>query len=493
MRSLLPTLLVVLAFTTLACRDKTTTRRVIENYEVVPGKPAVDSKTPAVLIDDAGYTNNFAVNVPRQCDLYKQSSVRKVDILWVVDSSGSMAPKQQRLAQNFTKFIQQLVAATPPIDFHIGVATTDTDDPLRRGELLTWTIAGAQPPTQNFIACVPQLTGGVACNTDAPGADAGTTSAVTAFNQLISNVGIVGSAQERGLYASYLVLSNPLNLSGATEKFVRQDAALYVVFVSDEDDSSCNPLTRQPVCTADPGCRCASDNALNGAGDYGSTAYFTRYLETYKGYGNGDLVTAAAIVGTTGDLDASVPAQFLDTSPHIGCCVATSGQPCPTTGTNAALPDSGMEVAYFGSRYVTVANDTGGVSVDICQQDFSGALSALGYAASGLRTEYRLSRGPDVIPMGGVAQQFDVYETKVDAPNCMVDGNCPMGLQCRNQRCATHLPVDLAPTANGAEYLKCQGTVPRNVVRFDGTAVPDSLATVEICYDVKPDFQSTCP
>src|SRR5262249_28674340 len=159
--------------------------------------------------------------------------------------------KQQRLAQNFTKFIQQLVAATPPIDFHIAVATTDTDDPNRRGELLTWTLAGASPPTQNFIACVPQLTGGVACNTDAPGPDAGTGSAVTAFNQLITNVGITGSAQERGLYAAYLVLGNPLNVSGATEKFVRQDAALYVVFVSDEDDSSCNPLTRQPVCTAD--------------------------------------------------------------------------------------------------------------------------------------------------------------------------------------------------------------------------------------------------
>jgi hypothetical protein len=230
-----------------------------------------------------------------------------------------------------------------------------------------------------------------------------------------------------------------------------------------------------------------------GAGNYGSTSYFTRFFETYKGYGNGDLVTTAAIVSVNGDPDASVPAQFLDSSPHIGCCVKNGGGACPVGGTNAALPDSGMEVAYYGSRYVQVASDTGGVSVDFCQQDFSGALSALGYAASGLRTEYRLSRGPDVIPMGMVAQSFDVYETKIDSPNCMVDGNCPMGQVCRSQRCATHLDVDLSVTPNGAEYVKCDGTVPRNVVRFNGSAVPDSLATVEICYDVKPDFQPTCP
>ncbi len=75
---------------------------------------------------------HLSVNVPRQCDTYTQLSVRKVDILWVVDSSGSMEPKQQRLAANFQGFINQLVAANPPIDFHIAVTTTDTDDSARR-------------------------------------------------------------------------------------------------------------------------------------------------------------------------------------------------------------------------------------------------------------------------------------------------------------------------------------------------------------------------
>jgi hypothetical protein len=439
-----------------ACDDRTRTRRVIEPYTIVPGTPGVDDKTPAVLFDDAGYTDNFAINVPRQCDLYRQLSVRKVDILWVVDSSGSMAPKQARLASNFNNFVDQLVNANPPIDFHIAVISTDTDDTLTRGELRAWTLNGF---TGNYIACAPVMTGGVLCNTQATAGDAGAASAVIAFDQL-GRVGTNGSAQERGLYAAYLALTNPVNISGATEKFVRPDAALYVVFVSDEDDSSCQPLTRQPVCTADPGCRCANDTSLMGAGNWGSTSYFTRFFETYTGYGT---------------------------------------QPCTKVGPdggialNAGVADSGVEVAYYGGRYLQVANDTGGVGVDICQSNFSSALSALGYQASGLRKEFRLSRGPDIRNMGGVAQGFDLYESAPNAPSCRVDGNCPSGQTCRAQRCATKLPVNLAPTANAAQYVKCDGLVSRNVVRFDGNAVPDSLATIEICYDVKPDFQSTCP
>jgi hypothetical protein len=475
----------------LGCDDRTRTRRVIEPYTVVPGTPGVDSKAPAVLFDDGGSNDHFAINVPRQCDVFRQVSVRKVDILWVIDSSGSMAPKQDRLAANIKTFVDQLVNANPPIDFHIAVITTDTDDPLTRGELRTWTLSGF---TGNYISCQPLLTGGVQCNTQVNGSDAGTASAVAAFDQL-GRVGINGSAQERGLYAAYLALTNPVNISGATEKFVRPDAALYVVFVSDEDDSSCQPLTRQPVCTADPGCRCANDTSLSGAGNWGSTQYFTRFFETYKGYNNGDLVTTAAIVAVNDDPDAGVPSQFLDSAPHIGCCRTDAGDPCPgKTGLNAALPGSGVEVAYYGGRYLQVANDTGGVGVDICQSDFSSALSALGYAASGLRKDFRLSRGPDVhLDDGGVAGDFEVYESGASAPTCMVDGNCPMGQSCRSQRCAKKLDVHTVPSVNGAQYLKCDGTVSRNVIRFDGTAVPEGLSTVEICYDVKPDFTPTCP
>jgi hypothetical protein len=41
--------------------------------------------------------------------------------------------------------------------------------------------------------------------------------------------------------------------------------------------------------------------------------------------------------------------------------------------------------------------------------------------------------------------------------------------------------------------VKCEGTGLRNIVRFEGTAVPEPLSTVEVCYDVLPTFQNSCP
>ncbi|MBI3183837.1 MAG: hypothetical protein HYZ28_16995 [Myxococcales bacterium] len=461
------------------------TRKVLEPYAVVPGTPQVDTGAPKVLTDPTRETSSFSINVPRQCDLYQQLSVRKVDILWVVDSSGSMAPKQARLAANFNGFISQLVNAKPPIDFHIAVTPTDTDDPATRGALRKWIVG---PTTSDFIACTPQPDGTSRCNTN-QGADGGTSEAVTAFQQM-ATVGTAGSAQERGLLAAYLALTNPNNLSKpGAERFIRPEAALYVVVVSDEDDSSCHPLVTQSICTADPGCRCAPDAILGGAGAYGSTSYFTRFLETYKGYGQGELVALAAIVALEGTADAGVPSQFGDPNQHAGCCRSASALPCPTGGQN----DGGYEIAYFGGRYVKVASDTGGVAVSICDSSFSGALASLGYAASGLRREFRLTRGPDVQPSGGKAAGIQLYVSPPNAANCQVDGNCPAGQFCRSNRCARKLDVDLAATKDAAQYVKCDASAFRNVVRFDGAAVPESLSAVEICYDVQAEFQTSCP
>ena len=192
----------------------------------------------------------------------------------------------------------------------------------------------------------------------------------------MANVGLSGSAQERGLYAAYLALTNPDNITGtAGERFVRPDAALYVIFVSDEDDASCNPVVRQATCTADPGCRCASDQALGGVGAFGSTEYFTRFFETYKGYGNSDAVAVAAIVALDDGPDAGVPAQYGDTSQHVGCCRSRDGGSCPKAGTYAV--DAGFDVGYFGSRYVKGAADTGDTAVSIFDDNFPDPLKEL--------------------------------------------------------------------------------------------------------------------
>lgn len=485
-RSVIVSLIALAAF---ACEDRTRTQRVPEQYLLVPGTPSASEGPTKVLTDPTKASDNFKINVPRQCDRFQQLSVRQVDILFVVDSSGSMAPKQQRLQDSFLSFIEELVAAEPPIDFHIGVVSTDTDNEATRGVLRTWKSSGAD---RSYIACTPKTDGtGSICNTASP-TDDQTTQKNTARNafQTMSDVGISGSAQERGLLAAYYALQNPANLAAdGTNGFIRPEASLYIVAVSDEDDASCNPLRQQEICTTDPGCRCAPDSQLESGTGFGSTSYFTRFFETYKGYGNEERVAFSAIIATEGGAGAGIPSQFSDPNQHVGCCIPRNGEPtCPTGGPN----DGGYEVAYFGGRYAAVAANTGGVSVSICDENFAGALAALGYAASGLRTDYRLTRGPVTTAGDGGVGNIEAHVALTGSMSCQVDANCALpGETCRGGLCGTITQVALDPGAS-VSYQRCESTTFRNVVRFDPSSPPPALSTVQICYDVDPEFETTC-
>src|SRR5205085_7590639 len=57
--------------------------------------------------------------------------------------------------------------------------------------------------------------------------------------------------------------------------------------------------------------------------------------------------------------------------------------------------DGGVEfTAYYANRYATVAQATGGIATSICDQDYTPALAKLGLQASGLRSDFPLSRTP---------------------------------------------------------------------------------------------------
>src|SRR5690349_494813 len=51
----------------------------------------------------------------------------KVDILFVVDNSGSMGTHQQNLSANVSKFTQAFIKGSI-LDYNIGIVTTDMDD-----------------------------------------------------------------------------------------------------------------------------------------------------------------------------------------------------------------------------------------------------------------------------------------------------------------------------------------------------------------------------
>ncbi|MBO9667186.1 MAG: hypothetical protein J7501_10280, partial [Bdellovibrio sp.] len=77
---------------------------------------------------------------------YKQEATyetKKIDILWIVDNSGSMESSQANLASNFQSFIARFNQSNH--DFHMAVATTDgwmkqfssTNERARFGDGLT--------------------------------------------------------------------------------------------------------------------------------------------------------------------------------------------------------------------------------------------------------------------------------------------------------------------------------------------------------------------
>jgi len=148
-----------------------------------------------------------------QTDTFFQEIRRTVDILLVVDNSCSMVDEQQKLAANFDNFIQQFLEAD--VNYQIGVVTTDMSDPEHRGRLVgeTKLITSEMDVDQ----------------------------ARQTFSENVK-VCATGSGFERGLAAAQAALSPDL-LAAENAGLIRDDAALSIVFVSDEDDLSAQPVS----------------------------------------------------------------------------------------------------------------------------------------------------------------------------------------------------------------------------------------------------------
>lgn len=149
--------------------------------------------------------NGFAV--ADGVDVYVQNPAESVDILMVVDNSCSMTPYQTKLGNNFDNFIAYFVGAN--VDYHIGVTTTD-----------------------NTIKRAGQIIGDVI--TPETSDPAGT------FTDIV-NVGIDGSGVEMGLETGLKAVTPP-RTDNANAGFLRDEASLSIIIVSDEEDSSPLPV-----------------------------------------------------------------------------------------------------------------------------------------------------------------------------------------------------------------------------------------------------------
>lgn len=456
-------------------------RRAAEEVQVVGGTPTVGTGLPDVGRGDGGPDASFGPSAPFQVDLFDQKQVQQVDILWVVDNSPSMKAKQDQLKNNFQSFMQYLTAQS--IDYRLGVVTTDTYAPAQSGRLQN---LAAQP--QPWI-----------------NADAGTPSALFVQN---AGVGELGSGDEKGLLGAMYALTPPLSpplgsanpdagalncarlANGSVDCFIRPNAALYTIIISDEEDSSCSPVQSSGINLGE-GCTDPDIRAGNG---YGTTDYWSRFFMGAKDGGVSRLATIVTTDSTTRNCVDEF-ARFCDqaisacsgnaTDCHSSatgpCCSAIYQcdrdlfykeqrchvQPTPATGATTGYQitgqwngcvqkntaDGGVNfTGIYAPRYAAVAQATGGIATSICDQDYTPALSKLGLQASGLRSDFPLSRAP--LP-GSVT-------------------------------------VLLTPASGLAwSYLGCENHAKANVIRF--ASPPPAGTRIAVSYDVNVRGLGACP
>lgn len=139
-------------------------------------------------------------------EAFQQSDRKKLDILWVIDNSGSMSDEQAALGYNFDAFINDFISTQ--VDFKMAITTTDTSSASKKGAI--WKDSDVKLTSARAQASPNQFKND--------------------FRNLVK-VGINGSGTERGLAATEGFLEKSLS-------FLRPDAYLAVVILSDEEDQS---------------------------------------------------------------------------------------------------------------------------------------------------------------------------------------------------------------------------------------------------------------
>jgi len=149
--------------------------------------------------------------------------VGQVDILFVIDNSGSMSEEQKRMAESFPNFVQGLDIAG--LDYRIGIVTTDVesttnarvdDAVLQNGNLIQFPDGSYYlTPSSNRIEAqfwsTIQRPETITCENSG------------------YNTSLCPSDDERGIYAAYLTVN------ANKQEFFRENGHVAFIFLSDED------------------------------------------------------------------------------------------------------------------------------------------------------------------------------------------------------------------------------------------------------------------
>ncbi len=276
-------------------------------------QPSADGLLPWVwatlLVTASACTVDNSIVKIEGNDSFVQADPTALDVLLVIDDSGSMEQYQAELSTRFAAFLSYFPST---IDYRVGVTTS--------------TMVPAAPfgnCTAEDIAAAPQ--GGALSGSD--WIDVGDADASERFAERVQ-VGICGGTYEMGLESAWKAITE------ANPGFRRADAALSLVFVSDEEDNS-------PGTTAE-------------------------YLRAFR-----ERVTAEG------------RAAF-----NVSALVVVDEAACSEEQLAGG--------AHRNERYVDLAAQTGGAVGDLCQGDFDGIVGQVSQAISRQNDTFYLSDFPAV-------------------------------------------------------------------------------------------------
>ena len=210
----------------------TETEGATESNDDDPPPPATEGNDgTATGEEDTDDTPKFDLGVQPDIPPVEDEGCRKVDFLFTIDNSGSMAGDQANLVANFPGFITGIQNVLETVDeYQVGVVTSDT---------YNYNVAGCQAISSLVVQTGGSNSSNSMCGPYAAGANYMTEAddLATAFT-CAAQVGTSGSGAERQMQATVEAVQKVEGGPGqCNEGFIRDDALLVIVIITDESDS----------------------------------------------------------------------------------------------------------------------------------------------------------------------------------------------------------------------------------------------------------------
>jgi len=282
-------------------------------------------------------------------DTFKQNAAsfnNQLDILWVVDNSGSMGPLQTNMVNNFNSFIQSF--ETKGYDYRMAVTTTDAflaDSKLNgyNSAYANWSLFrdGANGQHSGVFIITP--------------------STPNLNNTFVTNAtqGANGDGDERAFSSLRQSMNDVRNPA-----FLRSTSYFAIIILSDEDDFS----SEQRV----DGSWTLQTNNPNYVPDHDYSYANLDTVASYENYLDG-LTTST---GATRRWNVSAITVMDNT------CLQNHVNQSPST--------------VIGQRYMQMANDTQGILGSVCDTSYSTSLNNIASQIATLSTQFFLNEIPQV-------------------------------------------------------------------------------------------------